>query len=123
MNTDNVKIQKGLTIVNKQGHAVITSYSREYKKAFTKSLGVKFKDFVFSDEIRQQALDFHSSEKTASSRGSMETEKLIDIIAIEKNLTLEEKEQFLFEELKNSLEIVGRLAKRNFHNNAPKFGV
>lgn len=123
MNTDTIQIQKGLTIANKQGHATITSYNREYQRSFTKSLGVKFEDFVFTDEVRQQAIDFHNSEKTANSRVSVETEKLVDIIALEKHLTLEEKEQFGFEELKNRLAIIGRLAKRNFENNAPKFGV
>lgn len=122
MKTDTIQIQKGLTIVNKQGRATIVSYSREHKKAYTKSIG-KFEDFVYTDQIHQQALDFHNSEKTASSRRYVETEKLVDIIALERNLTLEEKEQFGFEELKNRLAIVGRLAKRNFENNAPKFGV
>lgn len=123
MKTDTIQIQKGLTIVNKQGSAYIVSYSREHKKSFTKSLGVKFENFVYTDEVRQQAIDFHNSEKTESSRRYVETEKLVDIIALERNLTLEEKEQFGFEELKNRLAIVGRLAKRNFENNAPKFGV
>lgn len=123
MNTDTIRIQKGLTISNKQGYAVIASYSPEHRRQFTQSLGVKFENFVYTDEVRQQAIDFHNAEKTENSRGRVETEKLVDIIALEKNLTLEEKEQLGFEELKNLLAIAGRLAKRNFENNAPKFGV